>query len=146
MSKYFKVSVLYPGFHIKCNCIFLHKVCQKRESTLIWGEVKRKSITLSFSLSLSLIFMFVVVFLLHFIIILGVGLPAYLSNHNLFSREHIFIGFNEFSSLMCWCIVIHHHWPQGPTLFRRVKWDFMCVHRQGTSCFESHPRRLSNVQ
>ena len=40
------------------------------------------------------------VFLLHLFIIFGVGLPAYLSNHNPFSREHIFVGFNEFPSLM----------------------------------------------
>ena len=61
------------------------------------------------------------------LIILGVGLPAYLSNHNPFSREHSLVGFNKFLSLVCWCIVIHHHWPQGPTFFRRVRWDFMCV-------------------
>ena len=28
-------------------------------------------------------------------IIFGVGLPAHLSNHNPFLREHIFVGFNE---------------------------------------------------
>ena len=53
----------------------------------------------------------------------GVGLPAYLSYHNLFLREHISVGFNEFPSLLCWDIVIHHHRPQGPSLFWRVKWD-----------------------
>ena len=37
-------------------------------------------------------FTFVAVFLLH-LIIFGVGLPAYLSNHNPFSREHIFCRF-----------------------------------------------------
>ena len=51
----------------------------------------------------------------------GVGLPAYLSNHNLFLREHIFVGFNKFPSLVYWCTIIHHHRPQGPTLFRRVR-------------------------
>ena len=71
--------------------------------------------------------MFVAVFLLHLFIIFGVGLPAYLSNHNPFSREHIFVGFKEFFSLVCLCIVIHHRQPHGPTLFRRVKLDFMCV-------------------
>ena len=44
----------------------------------------------------------------------GVGLPAYLSNHNPFSREHIFEGFNEF--------LLH-----GCSLFRRVRWDLVCV-------------------
>ena len=63
-------------------------------------------------------FTIVAVFLLHlFFIIFGVGLPAYLSNHNPFSREHIFVGFNEFPSLVHWCAVIHHDRPQGPTLF-----------------------------
>ena len=33
----------------------------------------------------------------------GVGLLAYFSNPNQFSREHIF---NKFPSLVCWCIVI----------------------------------------
>ena len=56
-----------------------------------------------------------------------VGLPAYFSNHSPFLREHIFVGFNEFPSLVCWCTVIHHHLPQGPTLFRIVRWDFTCV-------------------
>ena len=37
--------------------------------------------------------MFVAVFLLF--IIFGVGLSAYLSNHNPVSREHIFVGFND---------------------------------------------------
>ena len=40
-----------------------------------------------------------------FFIISRVGLPAYLSNHNPFSREHIFVAFNEFSALVCWCFV-----------------------------------------
>ena len=61
----------------------------------------------------------------HLFIIFGVGLPAYLSNHNPFSREHIFVSFNEFPSLVYWCTVIHHHRPQGPTLFQRARWD--CV-------------------
>ena len=57
----------------------------------------------------------------------GVGLPAYFSSHSLFLREHIFVGLNEFPSLKSWCTIIHHHQPQGPTLFLRVRWDFMCV-------------------
>ena len=36
----------------------------------------------------------------------GVGLPAYLSNHNPLSKKHIFVGFNEFPALVCCCIVI----------------------------------------
>ena len=54
-------------------------------------------------------FTFVAVFLLHLFIIFGLGLPAYLSNQYPFSREHVFVGFNKFPSLMYWCIVIHHH-------------------------------------
>ena len=62
----------------------------------------------------------------------GVGLPAYCSNHSPLSREHIFVGFNEFPSLVYWCTVIHHH---RPTLFRRVRWDLhVCsvVYRRGS--------------
>ena len=88
-------------------------------------ENKKHSKNADTSLSLSafpfnlwgLFFTFVVVFLLHLFIIFGVGLAAYLSNHNLLSREHIFVGFNEFPSLVYWCTVIHHHRPQRPTLF-----------------------------
>ena len=76
-------------------------------------------------------------------IIFGVGLHAYLSNQNPFSREHIFVGFNEFPSLMCWCIVIHHHRPQGPTLFRRVRWDFTYV--QCDVCTDTRPPVLSPI-
>ena len=69
-------------------------------------------------------FTFVAVFLLRLFIIFGVGLPAYLSKHNPFSREHIFVGFNEFPSLVYRCTVIHHHRPQGPTpFFLRVRWN-----------------------
>ena len=74
-----------------------------------------------------LVFMSVAVFLLHLFIIFGVGLSVYLSNHNPFSREHIFVGFNQFPSLVCWGTVIHHHRSQRPTLFRKVRWDFTCV-------------------
>ena len=56
--------------------------------------------------------------------ILWVGLPAYFSNHSPFSREHIFVGINEFPSLECWCIVIHHHRPQRPTLFSKSEMGF----------------------
>ena len=77
-------------------------------------------------------------------IIFGVGLPAYLSNHNPFSREHIFVGFNEFPSPVHWCTVIHHHRPQGPTLFRRVRWDFTCV--QCDVCTDTGPPVLSPIR
>ena len=60
-------------------------------------------------------------------IFLGVGFPAYFSNHSPFSKEYNFVGFNECPSLVCWCTGIHHHRSQGPTLFRRVRWDFTCV-------------------
>ena len=43
------------------------------------------------------------VFLLQLFIYFAVGLPAYFSNHSPFSREHIFVGVNEFSSLVYWC-------------------------------------------
>ena len=65
------------------------------------------------------------VFLLLFHNIFWLGLPAYFSNHSPFSREHIFVGFNKFPSLVCWRTVIHCHRPQGPTLFQRMRWDFM---------------------
>ena len=32
---------------------------------------------------------------------------------------------------------IHHHRPQGPTLFRRVRWDFTCV--QCCVCTDTGP-------
>ena len=91
----------------------------------------------------------VTVFLFHLFIIFSVGFLAYFCNHNPFLREHIFVGFNEFPSLVCWCTVIHHHQPQGPTLFWREMGLYMCavqcVHRNGTYCFKSHPRRLGNA-
>ena len=52
-----------------------------------------------------------------------VGLLAYFSNHNLFYIENIFVSFNEYPSLVCWCTVIHRHQPQGPSQlsFSRVR-------------------------
>ena len=79
-----------------------------------------------------------------FFIILRVGLPAYLSNHNPFLREHIFVGFNEFPSLVYWCTIILHHRPQGPTLFRRVRWEFTCV--QCDVCTDTGPPVLSPIR
>ena len=93
---------------------------------------------------MGLIVTFVAVFLLHLFIIFGVGLPAYLSNHSPFSREHIFVDFNEFPSLVYWCTVIHHHRSQGPTLFRRVRWDFTCV--QCYVCTYTGPPVLSPIR
>ena len=69
---------------------------------------------------------------------------AYLSNHNSFSREHIFVGFSEFPSLVYWCIAIHHHRPQGLTFFRRVKWDFACV--KCDVCTDTGPPVLSPIR
>ena len=74
----------------------------------------------------------------------AVGLPAYLSIYNPFLREHIFVGFNEFPSLVCWCIIIHNHRPQGPTLLRRVRWDFTCV--QCYMCTDTGPPVLSPIR
>ena len=84
----------------------------------------------SLSLSLSLhspliceVITSVAVFLLDFYHIFGVGLPAYffLATTDPLLREHIFVGFNKFRSLVCWCAVIYHHRPHGPTLYRRVR-------------------------
>ena len=94
---------------------------------------------------MGLIFPFVAVFLLHLFVILGVGLPAYLSNHNLFSREHIIVGFNEFPSLVYGCIVIHHHQPQGSILFQRVRWDFT-VFVQCDVCTDMGPPVIAPIQ
>ena len=88
-----------------------------------------------------LIFTFVAIFPLNLFVIFGVGLPSYLSNHNPFSREHFFVCFNEFPSIVCRCIVIHHHRPQGPTLFQRERWDFTCV--QCDVCTDTGPLVLS---
>ena len=49
----------------------------------------------------------------------GVGLPSATTVH--FLREHIFVVFNKFPSLMCWCNVIHHHRPQNLLFFE--EWD-----------------------
>ena len=74
----------------------------------------------------------------------GVGLPAFLSNHSLFSREHIFLGCNEFPSLVYWYIVFHYNRPNQPTLFRRVRWDFTCV--QCDVCTETGPLVFSPIR
>ena len=104
------------------------------------------SLSLSLSLCFPLLFCGVItstaVFLLHFNHIFGVGLPTYFSSHSPFSREHIFVGFNEFPSLVYCCIVIHHHRPQMPTLFR-VRWDFRCV--QCNVCIYTGPPVLSPI-
>ena len=73
------------------------------------------------------------------------GLPAYFSNRSPFLSEHIFVGFDEFPSLMCKCTVIHHYRPQGPTLFKRVRWDFTCVQCNECTCTRP-PRRLRRLQ
>ena len=43
-------------------------------------------------------------------------------------RSTFFLGVNKFSSLVCWCTVIHYHRPLGPTLFSKSKIGFyMCA-------------------
>ena len=69
-------------------------------------------------------------FLFHLYIPIGVSLPAYLNNHNLFSRyAHFLKVLTSFlmSSLMCWCIVIYHHRPQGPTLSKSKMEFYVCA-------------------
>ena len=53
-----------------------------------------------------------------------VGFPAYFSSHSSFSMEHNCLGFNEFSFIVYWWIVMAHPRPQGLSLFRIVRWDF----------------------
>ena len=74
----------------------------------------------------------------------GVGPPAYFSNLSPFSREHIGVGFKEFPSLNCWCIVIHCHQPEWPTPFQRARWDFMCV--QFHVCTNTGPPVVSFIR
>ena len=61
---------------------------------------------------------------------------------SVFEGAH-FLSLNKFPSLVCWCIVIHHHRPQGPTLLRRVRWDFTCV--QCDVCTDTGPPVLCPI-
>ena len=88
-------------------------------------------------------FTFVAVFLPNLLVFLRADLPVYLSNHNPFSGEHFFVGFNKFPSLVCWCIVIHYHRPQEPTLFQKVRWDLTCV--QCNVCIDTGPPVLRPI-
>ena len=81
---------------------------------------------------------FFITFTFHF-------LPTYFSNHSPFLREQIFCRFNKFPSLVCWYTVIHHHRQQGPTLFHRVRCDFMCVQCNFCSYFKCHLKIQGNV-
>ena len=74
---FFFIPYLFVGQNLVyvCNCL----------STLSFLPLSL-SVPLYF---VGLIFTFVVVFLPHLFIIFGVGLPAYLSNHNPFSRERV---------------------------------------------------------
>ena len=82
-------------------------------------------IYLSVPLSFAEYVMHLDVFLLHhFIISFGKGFPAYNSSHRSILREHILVNLNKFPFLICWCIVVHHHWL---TLFQAVILDFMRV-------------------
>ena len=107
------------------KAINLGLISHSKTITRMEHGVETNKANLSHSLSVllefvGLMFTFVAVFLLHLFIIFGVGLPAYLNIHNPFSRKHILVGFNEFPSLVCWCIVVHHHRLKGHILFRRV--------------------------
>ena len=42
--------------------------------------------------------------------------------------------FSKISSLGCWCTVIRNHWPQGPSLFQRVRWKCTCAHQCSVMC------------
>ena len=85
-------------------------------------------------------------FLLHLFIIFGVGLHAYF-NHSLFLTEHIFVGFNEFPSPVCWCTVIHHH---RPSFFSKSKMGFyVCAACMTQDLFKvpsEQTRLVGNVQ
>ena len=59
-------------------------------------------------------------------------------------KKTLFGGFNEFPFLVCWCTVIHHHRSQGPTLFRRVRWEFTCV--QCDLCTDTGPPVLRPIR
>ena len=59
-----------------------------------------------------------------------------------FLKEHMFVGFNEFPSLLCWCTVTHHHRP--PPLFQRVRLDFTC--EQCDVCTYTGPPVSSPIQ
>ena len=84
------------------------------------------------------------VFLLHlFIIFVGVGLPAYFSNHSPFLREHNFVGFNEFPSLMCWCssIITSHR----GLLFRDGSKDSHSI-RLASKCMILEPKQFDSIR
>ena len=69
---------------------------------------------------------------------------------SIFEGAHLCIGFNKFPSLDYCCTVIHHHPATGAYTFSKSEMGFyvwvVCMHRHGTSCFKSHPRRLGNIQ
>ena len=76
--------------------------------------------------------------------IFGSRFPCILQQPQSFSAKHIFVGFNEFTSFVCWCTVIHHHQPHGSILFLKVRWDFTCV--QGDVCIYTVPPVLSPIR
>ena len=106
------------------------KLCFKRGICLQWYS-------LSLSLSVPLYYakyilglwpLFYSTFSFFFSFFFRIILLAYLSHQSPFSREHNFVGFKEFPSLVFWCTVIHHHGPQGPTLFAKSEMGFYeCV-------------------
>ena len=71
-------------------------------------------------------------------------LPDLFHNENQMEDIELYADNNLSLSLVCWCVVIHHHRPQEPTLFRRVRWDFMCV--QCDVCTDTGPPGLSLIR
>ena len=70
--------------------------------------------------------------------------PRIPQQKSFFEGAHdFFLGINQCPSLLCWCIVIHHHWPQGTTIFRTVRLNFTCGHSYGTSWFKSQLSRIN---
>ena len=75
-----------------------NSVCQVSVSRFFLTPSQR----FSFNLWPWLLCLWLLFYSIFFIII--ISLPAYLSNHNPFSREHIFESFNKFPFLVCYCI------------------------------------------
>ena len=83
-------------------------------------------------------------FYIEFIIYSGSKSPCIFQQPQfIFERAHFSWLYRV--SFMCWGTVIFHHRLQGPTLFQRKIWYFMCMHRHRTSCIELHSRRLGYI-
>ena len=125
----------------------INKVISQMNSVLCTASLPWKY-DLSLSLCVPLfilweyVLMSVTVFPLHLFynFLESFGLPAYFSNHNLFSREHIFVGLNKFPSL-----VQCHLSPVATGAFSFSKrWDFTCV--QCDVCTDTGPTVLSPIR